>query len=70
MLNSVFTVICFVLFSAYVTVASTSVPFRPTTVQMSNLALIETRRITVYVSKISYVEAGALRVESGFLYMK
>ena len=27
--------------------ASTSVPFRPTTVQMPNLALIETKRVTV-----------------------
>jgi hypothetical protein len=27
--------------------ASTSVPFRPTTVQMPNLALVETKRITV-----------------------
>jgi hypothetical protein len=25
-----------------------SVPFRPNTVQMSNLAIIETKRITVY----------------------
>ena len=30
--------------------ASTSVPFRPTTVQMPNFALIETKRITVYGS--------------------
>ncbi len=29
--------------------SSPSVPFRPTTVQMPNLALIETKRITVYL---------------------
>ncbi len=29
------------------------VPFRPTTVQMSNLALIETKRITVYMGRIN-----------------
>ncbi len=29
--------------------ASKSVPFRPTTVQIPNLALFETKRITVYV---------------------
>jgi hypothetical protein len=32
--------------------ASTSVPFIPTTVQMPNLLLIERRRITVYVSTV------------------
>ncbi len=32
----------------YACLASTRVPFRPTTVQMPNLALIETKRITVY----------------------
>jgi hypothetical protein len=30
--------------------ASTSVPFRPTTVQMPNLALIETKRSTVFLT--------------------
>ncbi len=30
--------------------ASTSVPFRPTTVQMPNLALIETKRSTVFLA--------------------
>jgi hypothetical protein len=30
--------------------ASTSVPFRPTTVLMPKLALIETKRITVYLN--------------------
>jgi hypothetical protein len=30
--------------------AATSVPFRPMKVQMPNLALIETKRITVYMS--------------------
>ncbi len=29
--------------------ASTSVPFRPTTMQMPNLLLVETNRITVYI---------------------
>ncbi len=36
--------------------ASTSVPFRPTTVQTPNLTLIETKRITVWgVAKVTYV---------------
>ncbi len=30
--------------------ALASVPFRPTTMQMPNLALIETKRITLYVT--------------------
>jgi hypothetical protein len=32
--------------------ASTSVAFRPTMVQMPNLALIETKRITVYAERL------------------
>ncbi len=32
--------------------ASTSVPIRPTTVQMQNFAQIETNRITVYAGKL------------------
>jgi hypothetical protein len=36
--------------------ASTSVPFRPTTVQTPNLILIETKRITVLrIGKVKYV---------------
>jgi hypothetical protein len=41
------------------TLASTSFPFRPKTVQMPNLALIEKKRITVWIIEIVKARLGA-----------
>jgi len=41
-------------------VSSTSVPFTHTTVQGPYLALVETKRITVYIIETAYASVGAL----------
>jgi hypothetical protein len=43
------------------TFASTSVPFRSTTVKMPNLALIETKQITVLCMGLSVSRSGGLK---------
>ncbi len=50
--------------SAYTTVASTRVPFRPTMVHMSNFALIRLKWITVYQAPTLYKNVSDFPVPS------